>query len=119
MPCCLLIDTGIHICDLNLRIAGEIVSVDKRGCRVNRGQTHRGLIDGHRVVCTLQATLGVNDEGGAVVPRDLPLVDGDVSRGIVTVSYTHLRAHETDSYLVCRLLLEKKKQQTHKASAKK
>src|SRR5665647_3658534 len=28
------------------------------------------------------------------------------------VSYTHLRAHETDSYLVCRLLLEKKKK-TH------
>ena len=27
------------------------------------------------------------------------------------VSYTHLRAHETDSYLVCRLLLEKKKDQ--------
>src|SRR5664279_2542079 len=24
---------------------------------------------------------------------------------ITTVSYTHLRAHETDSYLVCRLLL--------------
>src|SRR5665647_3927176 len=24
---------------------------------------------------------------------------------INTVSYTHLRAHETDSYLVCRLLL--------------
>src|SRR5664279_6102326 len=29
--------------------------------------------------------------------------------GLGTVSYTHLRAHETDSYLVCRLLLEKKK----------
>src|SRR5665647_3925296 len=28
---------------------------------------------------------------------------------INAVSYTHLRAHETDSYLVCRLLLEKKK----------
>src|SRR5665647_1035946 len=28
---------------------------------------------------------------------------------IIPVSYTHLRAHETDSYLVCRLLLEKKK----------
>src|SRR5665647_3855072 len=27
---------------------------------------------------------------------------------IASVSYTHLRAHETDSYLVCRLLLEKK-----------
>src|SRR5664279_1237291 len=25
--------------------------------------------------------------------------------GISPVSYTHLRAHETDSYLVCRLLL--------------
>src|SRR5664279_5743451 len=25
---------------------------------------------------------------------------------ILAVSYTHLRAHETDSYLVCRLLLE-------------
>src|SRR5664279_6293776 len=29
--------------------------------------------------------------------------------GFASVSYTHLRAHETDSYLVCRLLLEKKK----------
>ena len=29
--------------------------------------------------------------------------------GTSAVSYTHLRAHETDSYLVCRLLLEKKK----------
>src|SRR5664279_6377960 len=29
--------------------------------------------------------------------------------GMWSVSYTHLRAHETDSYLVCRLLLEKKK----------
>ena len=27
----------------------------------------------------------------------------------VTVSYTHLRAHETEADLVCRLLLEKKK----------
>ena len=30
---------------------------------------------------------------------------------LMPVSYTHLRAHETDSYLVCRLLLEKKKKQ--------
>ena len=29
----------------------------------------------------------------------------------MAVSYTHLRAHETDSYLVCRLLLEKKTRQ--------
>src|SRR5674476_573612 len=30
--------------------------------------------------------------------------------GPITVSYTHLRAHETGRNLVCRLLLEKKKQ---------
>ena len=29
--------------------------------------------------------------------------------GILPVSYTHLRAHETPEHLVCRLLLEKKK----------
>ena len=29
--------------------------------------------------------------------------------GVETVSYTHLRAHETPEHLVCRLLLEKKK----------
>ena len=33
-------------------------------------------------------------------------------KDIGAVSYTHLRAHETDSYLVCRLLLEKKKKNT-------
>ena len=31
-----------------------------------------------------------------------------------TVSYTHLRAHETGRNLVCRLLLEKKKKHTKK-----
>ena len=29
--------------------------------------------------------------------------------GVTSVSYTHLRAHETGRNLVCRLLLEKKK----------
>ena len=29
--------------------------------------------------------------------------------GVISVSYTHLRAHETPEHLVCRLLLEKKK----------
>eukprot|EP00831_Metopus_contortus_P051580 TRINITY_DN43302_c0_g1_i5.p2 TRINITY_DN43302_c0_g1~~TRINITY_DN43302_c0_g1_i5.p2 ORF type:complete len:152 (+),score=48.99 TRINITY_DN43302_c0_g1_i5:184-639(+) len=35
----------------------------------------------------------------------------DISK---TVSYTHLRAHETSLHLVCRLLLEKKKKNTNK-----
>ena len=34
---------------------------------------------------------------------------GDVVASFGTVSYTHLRAHETVLDLVCRLLLEKKK----------
>src|SRR5680860_1714858 len=34
---------------------------------------------------------------------------GLVESVFMSVSYTHLRAHETDSYLVCRLLLEKQK----------
>src|SRR5665213_3267933 len=35
--------------------------------------------------------------------------DDDGSIDTATVSYTHLRAHETGRNLVCRLLLEKKK----------
>ena len=33
----------------------------------------------------------------------------DFLKGAISVSYTHLRAHETKANLVCRLLLEKKK----------
>eukprot|EP00831_Metopus_contortus_P084866 TRINITY_DN9737_c0_g1_i2.p2 TRINITY_DN9737_c0_g1~~TRINITY_DN9737_c0_g1_i2.p2 ORF type:complete len:243 (+),score=51.75 TRINITY_DN9737_c0_g1_i2:380-1108(+) len=35
----------------------------------------------------------------------------------ITVSYTHLRAHETSLHLVCRLLLEKKKKKKPKAKS--
>src|SRR5665647_1529074 len=48
-------------------------------------------------------------------PDERPLLPAEPPHGkdlvehlAVPVSYTHLRAHETDSYLVCRLLLEKK-----------
>src|SRR5678816_3426381 len=34
------------------------------------------------------------------LPKEVPLLE--------SVSYTHLRAHETPEHLVCRLLLEKK-----------
>eukprot|EP00658_Telonema_sp_P-2_P001982 TRINITY_DN10746_c0_g1_i3.p1 TRINITY_DN10746_c0_g1~~TRINITY_DN10746_c0_g1_i3.p1 ORF type:complete len:117 (+),score=41.35 TRINITY_DN10746_c0_g1_i3:124-474(+) len=37
----------------------------------------------------------------------------DYSACVETVSYTHLRAHETPEHLVCRLLLEKKKNKPH------
>src|SRR5664279_5978598 len=41
----------------------------------------------------------------------MPFAELPAAKAREPVSYTHLRAHETDSYLVCRLLLEKKKKQ--------
>eukprot|EP00831_Metopus_contortus_P016834 TRINITY_DN17090_c0_g1_i1.p1 TRINITY_DN17090_c0_g1~~TRINITY_DN17090_c0_g1_i1.p1 ORF type:complete len:196 (-),score=25.15 TRINITY_DN17090_c0_g1_i1:57-644(-) len=40
-----------------------------------------------------------------------------IQQSISTVSYTHLRAHETSLHLVCRLLLEKKKKKKTKIHA--
>src|SRR5678815_4913276 len=40
---------------------------------------------------------------------DLYVGSGGAPEGVLAVSYTHLRAHETPEHLVCRLLLEKKK----------
>src|SRR5680860_1080461 len=57
-----------------------------------------------------------SSNSGPVLPKEsgysssctnVTSVDCRNSGGIRSVSYTHLRAHETDSYLVCRLLLEK------------
>ena len=48
--------------------------------------------------------LNFENEGGE--PMDLAVYNWD---NYGTVSYTHLRAHETPEQLVCRLLLEKKK----------
>mgnify|MGYP003381511789 CR=1 FL=1 len=47
----------------------------------------------------------------AAVRLRTPLTESPADGGLAldTVSYTHLRAHETVLDLVCRLLLEKKK----------
>ena len=47
-----------------------------------------------------------------LLPPSLPgpeTFESAVPEHLNPVSYTHLRAHETLRYLVCRLLLEKKK----------
>src|SRR5450756_2677048 len=41
------------------------------------------------------------------------------THGYRTVSYTHLRAHETRHDLVCRLLLEKKKKKSKRSNIRK
>ena len=46
---------------------------------------------------------------GASLQHYNPLIDDEVRKVWNSVSYTHLRAHETGRNLVCRLLLEKKK----------
>src|SRR5680860_1840571 len=53
----------------------------------------------------IEKELGLTVERLFVSFSDEPIAAASIG----PVSYTHLRAHETDSYLVCRLLLEKKK----------
>ena len=57
----------------------------------------------------------MSDDGEPAGTAGKPILEVIRGRELtnVPVSYTHLRAHETDSYLVCRLLLEKKKKNTN------
>ena len=48
---------------------------------------------------------------GMIVGAAFTAIVTSLVNNILTVSYTHLRAHETGRNLVCRLLLEKKKKQ--------
>src|SRR5665647_3754792 len=68
------------------------------------------------IVLDEPSVVAIRHEGGPhgkktiqAVGREAKAMLGKVPGNIEAVSYTHLRAHETDSYLVCRLLLEKKK----------
>src|SRR5664279_722778 len=45
---------------------------------------------------------GFDDLGGLTACR-FQVLGEKLAHGVGSVSYTHLRAHETDSYLVCRL----------------
>src|SRR5680860_778944 len=60
--------------------------------------------NGYRLVNLLDYVNGNIDIEAGKSPVILTFDDATLG----PVSYTHLRAHETDSYLVCRLLLEKK-----------
>ena len=67
------------------------------------GTLTRFVIEGYREKCETKTIIGPRCENP--IELDIPVyITG-------TVSYTHLRAHETVLELVCRLLLEKKIQQ--------
>src|SRR5659263_56051 len=53
-------------------------------------------------------TANLNDTQERLINESIEIAE-ELGSGVVAVSYTHLRAHETRHDLVCRLLLEKKK----------
>ena len=78
----------------------DIVQVDHAVCEVQlcQGVLHE-MLECHRLITQPK------QHAGKLVESEVTHHEGCV----LPVSYTHLRAHETLRYLVCRLLLEKKK----------
>ena len=80
---------------------------------LNRTLAYNLTSDGYEVISVFNfdsAVRKLRENEFDVALLDINLPDGSgLDLCEETVSYTHLRAHETDSYLVCRLLLEKKK----------
>ena len=90
---------------------GEITASAQTDSLPNITKTSNGkLIDPiqiHEVVVT-----GTRNETDIRhLPMTISVIDRkQIEQSMQPVSYTHLRAHETGRNLVCRLLLEKKKQ---------
>ena len=108
-------------------VVAEVLSVEKhptadrlKVCNVKIGKTVEDLLQivcgasnvstGVKVPCALT---GANLPGFMIKKTKLRGIDSEgmlcSAKELGTVSYTHLRAHETVLDLVCRLLLEKKK----------
>src|SRR5680860_232444 len=98
-----------RICNEYLRIDGAGVDMVGDQFGHDRGQQKAVPVKAVDVDIALRGDnprpiVGKSGAHARAKRQDLRLAEGRVP-----VSYTHLRAHETDSYLVCRLLLEKKK----------
>ena len=62
---------------------------------------------GNPYIGQLRARQAIKEHGPVTVlsPEELPEDSSVICVGGIAVSYTHLRAHETLRYLVCRILL--------------
>src|SRR5664279_6355703 len=84
---------------LMLAVPGVVAASDGRSGYV---YTETNAATGNAILAYSQA-----HDGSLTWIGTFPTAGLGTGSGLATVSYTHLRAHETDSYLVCRLLLEK------------
>src|SRR5665647_54767 len=98
------LDDAVHHCAVPRRMVDKMNRDGAHGCeRVDR-------LTRFTAIRHADAVLGHQGPTGPPVARPLRQRLSDVPEragAFIAVSYTHLRAHETDSYLVCRLLLEK------------
>src|SRR5674536_393868 len=89
-----------------MEAAGIDMLPPEAGVATVRRELTAGGTRGEIVVAGRLGMMGTEfDPAGGL---DLEKIDVSTS-GPMAVSYTHLRAHETPEHLVCRLLLEKKK----------
>src|SRR5665647_3863677 len=112
---------------MNVTVLSENTKLNKSKLNTEHGLSFLVEKDGNKVLFDTGGSKGTAIQNANVLNLELSQVDAvvishghnDHTGGLLdffilnddapAVSYTHLRAHETDSYLVCRLLLEKKK----------
>ena len=97
---CGYIDSGCSICFEKRSLFPEFM------CKRVKNPLQVRIAD-NSIMSRNEAIEGLSIELGGV-QCIIPILWATNQPSYDTVSYTHLRAHETDSYLVCRLLLEKK-----------
>ena len=83
---------------------GESIVRALEGAKVLLLMVSPSAVSSHNVAKEVMLT---SERKGNILP--VHLEPTTIPLSLKSVSYTHLRAHETPEHLVCRLLLEKKK----------
>src|SRR5664279_82634 len=106
------------ILSLRQNLTARILDLEKNNIYIKYKERIGEIVTGEVYQVWKREILVLDDDGNELIlPKSEQIPSdhfrkGDSIRAVVikveTVSYTHLRAHETDSYIVCRLLLEKK-----------